>query len=263
MRWWDCFMFRGELDMLECRLTELEDSPVWRHVLVEADVTHRGDPKPRVFFENRERFARWKEKIVYVSGNLPGREDAPDLDPWVREHQQRNWAGIALERAGPGDRVLISDVDEIPSAAVWAARPPALLMQRVACFAADWLWPVPEPTGVTVTVEHLRGLQFDLAAARDARHSYRQVPDAGWHLSWMGGLDEHLAKLAAHCHLEQDTPDTVRLITSGQAWQHGWHIGVKLVPADVDETWPGYVWRRECPDSWFRPREEEPCPRSG
>ena len=45
-------MFRDELDMLECRLRELEDV-VYRHVLVEAPVTHRGDPKPLYYAENR------------------------------------------------------------------------------------------------------------------------------------------------------------------------------------------------------------------
>jgi len=249
--------------MLECRLAELEDSPVWRHVIVEADVTHRGDPKPYLFAEHRSRFERWKDRICYVMGHLPDREHAPDMGPWEREHKQRNGAAVFLAgQTAPEDKVLISDLDEIPSAAVWAATPPVLLMQRVACFAVDWLWPRPEPTGVLVSVRHLREARFDLAAVRDARHSYPELPDAGWHLSWMGGLDAHRAKLAAHCHLEQDTPGTVARITGGAAWRDGWHIGQKLIPADVDGTWPGFVRRGEYPDSWRRPREEGPCPAS-
>jgi hypothetical protein len=74
----------------------------------------------------------------------------------------------------------------------------------------------------------------------------------------MGGHEAHLAKLAAHCHVEQDTPEILGTITSGRAYAEGWHIGTKHIPVDVDETWPRYVRERRCPDSWFRPREEHP-----
>ncbi len=135
-----------------------------------------------------------------------------------------------------------------------AARPDtaALVMQQVACFAVDWLWPVLEPTGVLARASFVMG--NSLAAVRDARGSFPAIEDGGWHLSWMGGHEAHLAKLAAHCHLEQDIPETLERITGGLAYREGWHIGTKLIAADVDETWPRYVRERRCPDSWFRPR---------
>lgn len=250
-------MIRDELDMLECRLIELEDYDV-THVLVEAPVTHRGDPKPLYFAESRGRFSRWKDRIRYVRADLPGKSGPPDLDPWLREHAQRDQAASCLGDAGPDDLVLIADVDEIPSRVVMESSPAeaVLLMQRVACFAVDWVWPGLEPTSVLVRAGVLGGRS--LAAVRDTRIAYPAITDAGWHLSWLGGPEAQLAKLAAHCHQEQDIPVNLERITGGAAYREGWHIGVKLVPADVDETWPRYVYERRCPDSWFRPREEYP-----
>jgi hypothetical protein len=111
-RVWDCIMLRDELDMLECRLAELED-PVYRHVIVEAPVTHRGDPKPLWYADNQERYARWADRIIHVIA-----DDLPDSDdPWVREHAQRDaaWQAVLDAGATDDDIVYITDVDEILS----------------------------------------------------------------------------------------------------------------------------------------------------
>ena len=250
MTLWDCVMLRDELDMFECRLTEMQDYDV-THVLVESLITHRGEDKPLHYVENRERFKLWKDRIRNVT--VPRSAFRPEAGYWEREHVQRNTAWLALDPE-PDDVVLISDVDEIPSAAVLTAQPvtAALIMQRCACFAVDWLWPVLEPTGVLARAAAIAGRS--LAEVRDARHSFPPILDGGWHLSWMGGHEAHLAKLAAHCHTEQDVPLNLDRITSGQAYAEGWHIGTKLVPVDVDGTWPRYVREGRCPASWFRPR---------
>jgi len=44
MRIYDTFLFSGEMDMLECRLYELQDTDVYRHVIIEAGVTFQGRP---------------------------------------------------------------------------------------------------------------------------------------------------------------------------------------------------------------------------
>ncbi len=60
----DTFPFRDEFDLLECRLTELQDVPDLVHVAVEADVDHQDHPKPYLLSENLDRFAPWKERLV-------------------------------------------------------------------------------------------------------------------------------------------------------------------------------------------------------
>ena len=87
MTFWDCIMVRDELDMLAMRLEET----TWaRTVLVESTVTHRGIPKPLHYLENEARFASYA--VDHVVAPLPD-----DLNPWVREHAQRNAAWPVID----------------------------------------------------------------------------------------------------------------------------------------------------------------------
>ncbi len=142
-RTFDVFMFRDEVDLLECRLTELQDVPDLVHVIIEADVTHGGNrPREFVYPDHRARFEPWAERIVYVQAtDLP---DGPDA--WDREHAQREWGWQALRAwdAQPDDIVLHGDLDEIPDplAARWVKpRGVVRFRQRLYSFAVDWLHP--------------------------------------------------------------------------------------------------------------------------
>ena len=114
---YDCFSFFNELDLLEIRLNTL-DKIVDKFILAESLFTHTGRPKPLYYAENKERFARFNDRIVHVvvddfpnmPDNMPIREKA-----WIRENWQRN----AIVRGLPkdikdDDILLISDLDEIP-----------------------------------------------------------------------------------------------------------------------------------------------------
>ncbi|WP_282046120.1 hypothetical protein [Roseibium album] len=119
MMLYDCFVFHNEFDLLEIRLREMGDS-VDRFVLVEADQTQRGSPKPFYFDENRDRFAPWADKIIDLQVRFPD-QLPPALGvyknrrkkDWERENYQRNCISRALESCDPDDLVLLSDVDEI------------------------------------------------------------------------------------------------------------------------------------------------------
>ena len=242
---WDCFMIRDELDMLQMRLEELDDT-AWRFILVEATVDHQGHPKPLHYAENRERFAPWKDRIVHVIA-----DDLPDSpNPWVREHAQRDRALPELAEADPFDSVLIADIDEIPSASALAVepRPVAALEQQVCAFAVDWL-AFAERTSVMATAGSVR--LHGLAATRDARASYPVIRDAGWHFCWLGGAQACMEKLDAFCHLE--AREIVRQgVESGDFTERGlWNAGT-LKAVDVDERWPVMIRERRCPREWFR-----------
>ncbi|WP_421983667.1 hypothetical protein [Roseibium sp.] len=124
MMLYDCFVFHNEFDLLEIRLREMGNL-VDRFVLVEADQTQRGSPKPYYFDENRDRFSAWKDKIVDLQVRFPDKLP-PALGvyknrrkkDWERENYQRNCIAEALEGSGPEDLVLLSDVDEIIRASV-------------------------------------------------------------------------------------------------------------------------------------------------
>ena len=108
---YDCFTFFNELDLLEIRLNVL-DKVVDRFVLVESTRTFTGRPKHLYYEENKERFARFADKIEHVVvDSFP-----PFTTAWLYESHQRNQISTGLLRSGAkaDDVVLISDVDEIP-----------------------------------------------------------------------------------------------------------------------------------------------------
>jgi len=276
---WDLFMFRDELDLLECRLTEL-DRAVYRHVIVEADTDHQGHPKPLYFAENAERFAPWHDRLVHVvATGLPTPEE--DRDAWSREHAQREAFSLGLKEADWDDIILQSDIDEIPTAMhARNVRPqPGELAvgfsQKLYCFAVDWQH--PDPWSGTVAMRARNITSF--AAMRDLRGFIEGMPEAGWHLSWLGDTKAQEGKHGAFCHPEIECPTcgdvhiggpsgaaqrrdcggdpSVPGIRSNFYQREGWHVdGTKLIPVDVDRSWPRYIYERRCPANWFRPRSD-------
>ena len=258
----DTFMAGGsesEIDIWECRFRELESVPNLHHVLVEAEVTHRGDPKPLWFKKHAERFAPWGERITYVrvpAESLPSAAVSPD--PWSREYAQREYCHAGLGEADPDDIVLHGDADEIPSPGAIRALSsgkelpfPAVFQMRLCPYAADWVHPLPWHGTIRTRVRSVGSF----AQLRGMRNSLPTIMAGGSHLSWMGGTPVHLAKLNTHCHLEM-TETMKEDLRSGKCLREGWHLdGHKLEAVDVDETWPRWVFERQCPSSWFRPRE--------
>ncbi len=118
---YDCFTFYNELDLLEVRLHELYDI-VDRFVIVEADQTFKGNPKPLYFKDNQKTFARYADKITHVvvefpAGDLTKRlKTRPQNASWARQHYQRDQIAQGLTQAKPDDLIIVSDVDEIISA---------------------------------------------------------------------------------------------------------------------------------------------------
>jgi hypothetical protein len=246
---WDCFLFHDELDLLAVRLEEL-DAVVDRFVLCESPVTFQGNPKPLHFDEHKQRFARWADRIVHViATGLDGKTT------WEREGAQRDRILGGLAEAAPDDLVLLSDVDEIPKPEALSRVHPSgftAFEQRFFCFAVDW----EHPKGWRGTLAARRSEIDSIAKMRQRRDRAPRIQSAGWHLTWLGGPHATLAKLDAFSHTE--IKERVRPGLRADSYLHeGRHVdGVKLVPVDVDATWPCAIHERRCPPGWFRPRRE-------
>jgi Glycosyltransferase family 17 len=251
-RVWDVIMYAGEADMLEMRLNEL-DGKVHRHVIAEAEVTHRGHPKPLWFAGERERFARWADRITYVvAKELPG-----GLDNWRREHVQRDAGRAGLHDAADEDLILISDADELPSdaALAWRGDKAAALVMTTCHSAVDLVYRQPQFAGVIARWGWARNRR--LGDVRDGRYGYPVIQGAGWHLSWVGSQAYRRAKLDyATCHLEMPAAEW-QAIQSGATYERGEHHApdTDVIPVDIDESWPEWIRKRKCPADWWRPRE--------
>ena len=120
----DCFIFYNELDMLEYRLSIMYQH-VDAFVLVESTRTFVGNLKPLFYQENRERYAKYADKIVHVV--VDDFDDAPTIgfetnsynNQWGNEMYQRNCISLGIEvlnRRRPFDKMdifVVSDVDEM------------------------------------------------------------------------------------------------------------------------------------------------------
>lgn len=222
----DCFPFWTELDILEIRLAELYDI-VDRFVLIESTVTHKGDPKPLYFAENRRRFSRWNDKIVNLAvGDLPG--GTTQAAVWRREIGQRQ-AIVRGLRDTPDDAiVLVSDADEIPRReAVQAVVGHQALTNflddtivtfkqqlyyynvNTACTSAEWLG-TRATTAANVRTLTPDGIRWSgLRSHEYPRHAFVNgdtigMPgrSAGWHLSYFGDVAHIQGKMKAFLHQE-------------------------------------------------------------
>ena len=108
----DCFMFNNELDMLQYRLSELDDV-VDHFILVEATKSHSGIDKPLFFNDNKQRFKKYLNKIIHIVVD----EHLGD-DSWGAENYHRNCIdrGIQKLKLKDSDIIILSDLDEIPDA---------------------------------------------------------------------------------------------------------------------------------------------------
>ncbi|KAF5385973.1 hypothetical protein D9615_002274 [Tricholomella constricta] len=114
----DAVLMSSELDLLEIRMNEL-DSVVDNFFIIESNTTFTGLPKETYFAKNRERFFKFKEKIVY--NFLPGYPLRPGQSAWDVEAATRDAMTLLLRNyiralpSGTASLVIMSDIDEIPS----------------------------------------------------------------------------------------------------------------------------------------------------
>lgn len=247
MRIFDCFPFYNELELLQLRLETLS-GVVDRFVLVEADRTHTGEPKPLFFDENKERFAAYLDRIEHVIlRDMPESEDA-----WARERFQRDgiWRGLA--QCGPDDIVLVSDADEIARPEVVLRlstdgrclrildKNPIVLVERefyyyVNCMGDEELYGtvVARFRNMNATVNELRSLRCRLPRLRNG----------GWHFTFLGGVERILTKLHSVAERDKDSPENNDLqklqdsIESGRGII-GWLVGKSFTFVRLDSSFP-------------------------
>jgi beta-1,4-mannosyl-glycoprotein beta-1,4-N-acetylglucosaminyltransferase len=209
---WDCVWFNDEIDLLRWRITLLQD--VVDHVLVvEGDMTFTGRPKRSVFGAHESALRELGVDVHHVVAKL----DPDAASAWDRElEQHRALLGGLRERASPGDVILAGDVDEVPRPGVVANlsamvdRPVRLHMQHCNYFA-NWVQPEPWRDGTWMFLlgqesEHPR-LRVLFGEPHSEWQGYVEeyVPDAGWHLSFLGGAEAIRNKWSAYAHQENNT----------------------------------------------------------
>lgn len=240
MRVWDCFTYFDEVDLLRVRLEEL--APVVdRFVIVESTHTFRGEPKST--FLDPDRYF----PIVHVK--VPFEEMPQGVDPWPREHFQRNAIMRGLS-PDPDDIVIVSDLDEIPfrrTVETLRANPPSspqALQLYFAYYTVNWAHWVQPGRGACVG----RGRNF--VADTSPSHWRGQaggellpkIENAGVHLSYLKSPQQIREKLLAFSHSEYskepytDLAYIERCITEGRdlfSDKRFTHVAAPELPAAI------------------------------
>lgn len=250
----DCFMFFNEFDVLSIRLYELYDQ-VDYFVLVESDTTFQGNRKPLLFDENKEKFAPYLDKIIYV----PVRDMPITQNPWERETHQRNAIMRGLKNCQKTDVIIISDADEVPSReAVEKLRERYLpsyskpvVMEidfRTFWFNVRHTDPGLVRAAIPVVCRYEQLIRSTPQIMRDRRGGYEVWKNCGWHFNNCGGdnaVDFYLTKVMSFSHAECNTgmPDIPALERTID--QYGDRVEASAsYPHLVLENWDYYLSRK-------------------
>lgn len=243
MRLFDCFTIFNEIELLKIRCEIMKElNPI--HILVESPTTHTGDPKPLHFEINKHLFDEYN--IVHIVADLPN-----NGDPWANENAQRDaimmgFINTGVDDVHDDDWVIISDLDEIP-------RP-----SSVRLFDADEMLVAGlKMDKFSYYLNCLEGMQsWESAKLTSWKYLKTTSPqklrvggfktimlDAGWHWSWLGGVDKILEKFQSFAHQESNNskfadPDVVahKFANNISMWgDDSW----KIIP--VDDYFPKYI----------------------
>ncbi|MBY0477404.1 MAG: hypothetical protein K2Q24_07135 [Chitinophagaceae bacterium] len=215
MKVFDCFTFFNELDLLELRL-KLLNEVVDHFVIAESNLTHAGKPKPYHFEAAKERFAQWMDKIIYIplqqtTEGLTFDEHLTGYTPtsaaWQLENGQRNALAQVHGFIADDDKVLLSDLDEIPNPRVLKG---LSVPETPVSFAMlfHYYFLNCQNTGTerwwsgSILSSGKFYKQTTPQLLRDNRNNYKRIKKAGWHFSYLGGVEKIKYKIQSFAHTE-------------------------------------------------------------
>jgi beta-1,4-mannosyl-glycoprotein beta-1,4-N-acetylglucosaminyltransferase len=237
---YDCFLFYNELEVLEIKLNELYDY-VDYFVIVESKESFRGNPKTLYFYENKERFNKFLDKIIHVvAGNVETN------NPWEREAYQRNQIMQGLTCCKKCDIIIIEDLDEIIRTSKLREIISLLFEGNKNCvYCSQKLYRYYLNRYECDDDNACCWLGSAIAKFADVRRTTPQkirekkgyghiIPDAGWHFTSMGGVSRVIKKFENFSHSELDT-ESFKSVEKIQKDIEA----LRLV--EIDETYPKYV----------------------
>jgi len=257
MRVFDCFTFFNEGELLKFRLEYLKDS-VDHHVIVESNLTHNGTPKPYHFLEIVDSIdEELANKIIYypieqsTEGLVFNNVDrySPEDGSWFLENQHRNSLAYIKTTAtiSRDDIFLVSDLDEIPDrAAINYLKDRMTPNDKVALsMLFHYYYMNCQNVGYerfwngTVVVKGEEFINTTPQELRNLRNHLPALPNAGYHFSFLGGVEKIRKKIQSFAHTEFNRPDITSDENIIRAIENGEDVfkrpGVSYKFVDVEE----------------------------
>jgi beta-1,4-mannosyl-glycoprotein beta-1,4-N-acetylglucosaminyltransferase len=223
---YDCFTYFNEDKILDIRVNELKDSNI-KHILIESPYTFTGEKKELNYINSEKKY----DSVIAFSV-----EDMPNNgNSWDNEIYQRNYIKKALEfmNVNDDDVIIISDVDEIPKREVvinFYYNSITSLSMNVYSYWLNYLvckdcW------------NHARIMKWSNlkeTTPEETRHigCYENIKNAGWHFTYMGGVDRMIKKVESFSHTEVNTIEYKNKLTNEYN---------NCIPIKIDSTYPSYI----------------------
>lgn len=246
MKIYDCFQFFNELDLLEIRLELLYDH-VDHFVISETSRTHSDYSKPLFFKENREKFSKYLDKIIYVNQDFPqeilnmGRKDGDDpyslqynkiserydieenegqlkkFPTFCRDYLQKEFLKFGLLECKDDDLIMISDLDEIPNPIYVDEikknnQTNVVIMQDCYYYFINLLAHTNWYGNYVVRYSDTK--EVSLTHLKNKRINFDKIYKGGWHFSFMGGIQRIKTKIQSYAHQEFNHPSVLNSIQS-------------------------------------------------
>jgi beta-1,4-mannosyl-glycoprotein beta-1,4-N-acetylglucosaminyltransferase len=243
---YDCFPFHNELDILEIRLNELYTT-VDKFIIVEGTKDFANNYKPLFFQDNKERFAKFLDKIVHIIVY-----DWPEYtDSWVYERFQRDAIdrGLAKLNCNDNDIIIMSDLDEIPKAEIiqnYNINQGIINLEQILYYynfhcKSDniWNWSKILPYSLKKNMSPCY-VRYFYAENKNAP----SIPNAGWHFSFFGNVDQIIEKIEATAHQEYNKDEFKNKENIKECVKLGKDLygrNLQYLFSEVDETYPKYV----------------------
>lgn len=207
MKIYDAFQFFNELELLDIRFNELYDV-VDNFVIIESTKTHQNNPKPLYFWENKEKFAPFLDKVIHY---IFDPKDYPYS--WYIENEQRNQLKNADFSMEDGDIFLLSDADEIMKKENISAIRDGKIFIAGACTSIMQMsygyinTVIQEPWHHkgwrgTVILPYKEFHERSLNEWRALKDNLPRYENSGWHFSFLGGAERVKQKLQSYAHNE-------------------------------------------------------------
>jgi beta-1,4-mannosyl-glycoprotein beta-1,4-N-acetylglucosaminyltransferase len=228
------------MDLLEIRLEMLYDV-VDYFVISETTQTHSGIPKPSYFLQNKHMYEKYMDKIIHVLNDYPKdilkiekRPEDSDFNikmneisfffdkeenegqlkqypTWCRDYLQREFSKLGLLNCEDDDIILVSDLDEIPNPETIKMirekeKVNCVLLHNCHYYYVNLIAHTNWCGAFVIRYKDTKNSSFTHIRGRSGE-KLEKIPEAGWHFSFMGGIERIKIKIQSYAHQEFNNPN--------------------------------------------------------
>jgi beta-1,4-mannosyl-glycoprotein beta-1,4-N-acetylglucosaminyltransferase len=227
----DVVLYNNERDLLDLRINILRDV-VDQFIVIEAAETFQGGVKSCLVRHPEARVIT----LPYLDGS----------STWERERYQRGYP-LNLRPLSADAIILTGDVDEVPNPTEVDRLRRDFDSLEIYLFELAFYEYYLNVRGLTSPWKGTRACSLSMyetqtgAGIRDRRLFCRNLPNAGWHWSFLGGIDEVKRKLQSYSHSGYNDAKHLEYAERRFAGNEDVFGRFPLQTTEIDESYPLYI----------------------